>query len=528
MRLELVAMNKKEKIALFIPPSYDRSIPPLGTPALAGFLKLKGIGVVQDDLNIRYYDYIKRNKLERIFTPEYRKDKIRKKVYYYRILQYKGADSALYNDFEDNPGSSPAFTEMILSSKFLRRYLADPKENPFVNFFYNEVLPKIKKQDFSLAGFSITSPSQVVASFTFGYLIKKCFPETKVVVGGQWVSFFREELQKRKDFNNFCDYMICFEGETPLFNLIDAVRNNKPLSRVPNLLYRDKENWKFSDVITDEDMDKLPAPDFDGLDLMKYFDSRKQLSLTFETSRGCYWNKCIFCVDLPLPKPRYREKSPDLVIRDIKDLIKKYRVKHLTISNAVFSPSQARQVAERILKEGVKVSWWAMARLDGGFDKETLRLVKKAGCSMLGFGLESMNQRVLDFIDKGTKTDTIKRIIKDSRDLKLNIYFQVVIGLPSETIKEAFDTIFFLVTDSKATKTDPAIFNKYYLIPKTLVFLNPEKYGIKTGCDKRLPFRFFYPFKHISGNIDWPKAQKMIEFYDKIIQPDPQPRVEVK
>ncbi|MFC1674565.1 B12-binding domain-containing radical SAM protein [Candidatus Omnitrophota bacterium] len=511
-------MAKEEKIALFIPPTYDRAVPPLGTPALAGFLKSKGINVAQGDLNICYFDYIKKNRLEKIFTSGYRKNKIKKKVYYHKILQYKGAEISSDYDFEVNPGSSFAFTEMMLSAKFLHRYIADQKENPFVDFFYKQVFLKIKKQDFSLIGFSIICPSQVMASFTFGYLIKKYFPETKIVIGGQWVSYYREELQKRNDFNSFYDYLIYFEGETPLFKLINAIRNNKALSRVPNLIYQDKGSWKLSSRITQEDMDMLPAPDFDGLNLRKYFNSKRKLTASFETSRGCYWNKCIFCVDLPLPKSRYREKSPGLVIKDIKKLIRKYRIRHLMISNAVFSPSQMRQISKKILKEKIKLSWWAWARFDDGFDKETLSLAKRAGCSMLGFGLESINQRVLDFIGKGTRVEVIKRIIKDSRNLKLNVYFQSIIALPSETVEEAFDTISFLANHSKALNTDCGIFNVYYQVPKNPAFLNPGNYGIEIIYDKRLPFRFFYPFKHTLGNIDKPKAIKMLKIYDKILE----------
>src|SRR3989338_9155065 len=99
-------MMTKGKIGLFIPPAYDRVYPPLGTPCLVGFLKSKGIDAVQDDLNILYYDYIRKNRLEKIFTPEYKKEKIKKKVYYYNILKYKGAHQALSYGFENNPGSS--------------------------------------------------------------------------------------------------------------------------------------------------------------------------------------------------------------------------------------------------------------------------------------------------------------------------------------------------------------------------------------------------------------------------------------
>jgi radical SAM superfamily enzyme YgiQ (UPF0313 family) len=510
-------MKTKKIIGLFIPPAYDRSYPPLGTATLVGFLISKGVKASQEDLNVLYFDYIKKNKLERILTPEFREEKIRRKVYYYKILQYKGAFESLSYWFENNPGSSFAFTERLLSSKVLFRYIVDDKENSFVNFFHKEVLPKIRKENYPIIGFSITSPSQVVASFTFGYFIKKYFPRIKIVIGGQWASFYREELQKRADFDNFYDTIIYFEGETPLYNLIDSIEHNKPLSEVPNLIYRDNGRWRYSNSVSDEDMDKLPPPDFDGLPLEKYLGSNKDMSLTFETSRGCYWNRCIFCIDLPFPKPRYREKSPDLVLRDIKGLIKKYKANHLIISNATFSPWQMREVSKRILKERIKISWWTMARFDEEFDRETLELAKQAGCSMIGFGLESMNQRVLDFLDKGTEVDIIKRIIKDAGELKIGMYFQAMIGLPSETSEEAMDTVGFLLRNRDAIERD-ATFNIYYLIPKNRVFLNPEKFGIKMMKSQRLPFRYFYPFEHITGNIDRKKASKIISLYQNAVR----------
>ena len=49
---------------LVIPPAYDRVFPPLGTPALVGFLKSKGIKVSQEDLNMPYYDYTFEKELE--------------------------------------------------------------------------------------------------------------------------------------------------------------------------------------------------------------------------------------------------------------------------------------------------------------------------------------------------------------------------------------------------------------------------------------------------------------------------------
>ena len=504
------------KIILLIPPAYDKSVPPLGTPALIGFLKAKGIPARQKDLNILYFDFIK-TEINHLFSKKYRDERIKNKVYYHRILSYENSKDNVSYWFENNPGSSFAFTEKILSSRVLFRYLADVEENPFVRFFIEKVLPLIQKGSYKIVGFSITAPSQVIASLTFCYLLKKEMPEIKIVVGGQWVSLYREALRKRRDFLRLFDFIIYFEGETPLLRLLKALIMDHPLSEVPNLIHTDGRRWKESKLRTEEDLDQLPTPNFDGLPLKKYLDSKDGLILTMETSRGCYWNKCIFCIDLPLPKPKYREKSPHLVIKDMKNLVARYGAKHFLISNATFSPWQMREVAKRILAEKIKISWWTMARSDNGFDRETLKLAKEAGCSMIGFGLESINQRVLDFIEKGTKREIITRIREDADDLKLSIYFQTMFGMPSEKMEEAIDTIEFLTTHQGAAE-GLAAFNTYYLIPCNKVFLNPEKYGIEIMPHERLPFRYFYSFRHNTGNINKTMSAKLIHLYSNLIK----------
>jgi hypothetical protein len=76
------------KILLYIPPVYERALPPLGTPALISFLKSKGVAAFQEDLNIKFFEYAKINNLEFIFTEKYKNDKIKNRVYYYQDLKY--------------------------------------------------------------------------------------------------------------------------------------------------------------------------------------------------------------------------------------------------------------------------------------------------------------------------------------------------------------------------------------------------------------------------------------------------------
>jgi anaerobic magnesium-protoporphyrin IX monomethyl ester cyclase len=505
-----------KKIILLIPPAYDRDVPPLGTAALAGFLKSKGIEVRQMDLNILYFDHIK-DRFEDLFSKKYRDERIKKKIYYHRILRYQKSKGTPDYLFENNPGSSFAFTEKILSSRVLFRYLADEEENPFVRFFEKEVLPPIREEGPDIVGFSVTAPSQVISTFTFCHLLKREMPGIRIVLGGQWVSLYREALRKRRDFLSLFDFMICFEGETPLFALIEALRKSQPLKDVPNLIFPDRGRWKRTDLSSEEDLDSLPPPDFDGLPLSRYRICEKRITVTCETARGCYWNRCIFCVDLPLPKSKYREKSPDLVIRDMRELIEKYGAKNLIISNAVFAPLQMQEISKRIRERAISISWWAFARFDDRLDRETLRLAKESGCTMMGFGLESINQRVLNFVQKGTKTETIKRILLDLHELGVPFFIQTMLGLPSERVEEALDTIEFLASWEGAAQGNAA-FNIYYLTPQNEVFLQPEKHGISKKHHGKLPFRFFYPFTHVTGNIGEEMANKMIRLYHDLIE----------
>ena len=148
------------------------------------------------------------------------------------------------------------------------------------------MLPLLSGRHSPIAGFSVTSPSQVVAALTFGYNIRRHLPDVKVVLGGQWISMYREELLKRGDLHDFYDFLITHEGETPLLHLMKHLQGLEAISEVPGLIYWNN-GWKQSESAIRESLMDIPAPDFSGLPLEKYRGSSEALSLTIETARGC-------------------------------------------------------------------------------------------------------------------------------------------------------------------------------------------------------------------------------------------------
>ena len=496
------------KALLCIPPDYEHNFPPLGTPALSAFLKNKGIDVAQIDLNLKYRDFLIRHMHCPNMPDEDKKVFLKAilKKFFYENLKDRYYSSMLprsqdgispFLPYDNNSNSSFYFTERLLSSEALFRYLEDSEENTFYQFFQEEnFLTFLDKAGINLLGISIISPSQAIASLTLGLMVKKNLPHIHVAIGGQWPTLYRNVISARTDFFQCFDSVIVFEGETPFFRLVEALKAGAALD-IPNLMLKDN-HASFRYDFTGEDLDQLPCPDFDGLPLDDY-DARAEegRALTFETSRGCYWAKCAYCVDLPLPKPSYRRKNPALVVRDIRELKQKYAVGHLMLGDPGLSCRQMLEVSQEIIRQGIEISWWSMARLDPGFSFEAFKLAYQAGLKQINFGFESASDHLCELLDKGIRRVNSQRIIRECSEAGIKVCLQTMLGLPHETMSDGLETVDFLIKNKAYIRE--ISFNLYYLTPENFIYRNPDKYSIRYEYDPGLPFRFFTPFDNLKG-----------------------------
>jgi radical SAM superfamily enzyme YgiQ (UPF0313 family) len=99
-------------------------------------------------------------------------------------------------------------------------------------------------------------------------------------------------------------------------------------------------------------------------------------------------------------------------------------------------------VCEEILKRNLKIKWTCNSRVDA-VDPSLLIKMKQAGCWMIGFGIESGNQMILDNTKKGITLEQSKKAVLWARKAGLQVTIQCIIGLPGETKQTAEDTIEF-------------------------------------------------------------------------------------
>jgi radical SAM superfamily enzyme YgiQ (UPF0313 family) len=76
---------------------------------------------------------------------------------------------------------------------------------------------------------------------------------------------------------------------------------------------------------------------------------------------------------------------------------------------------------------------------------ELLSEMKRAGCHLLKFGVESASQKTLDSLKKGTKVEKIKNTFLVCKELGIESVGHFMIGSPGETKKDIMRTIKFAI-----------------------------------------------------------------------------------
>jgi radical SAM superfamily enzyme YgiQ (UPF0313 family) len=162
------------------------------------------------------------------------------------------------------------------------------------------------------------------------------------------------------------------------------------------------------------------------------------------SSRGCP-QACTFC-DRSVFGARYRYFSEDYIFELISHLCRKYSIQHLVFADDQFAASKARliRLCEKMAAGNLKIRWNCDARVDS-VDPELLKLMKRAGCWMISFGIESGSQKMLDDLHKGFDLEQAERAVRWTKEAGLRAKGLFMIGYPGETEETLHQTLSLLL-----------------------------------------------------------------------------------
>jgi radical SAM superfamily enzyme YgiQ (UPF0313 family) len=156
---------------------------------------------------------------------------------------------------------------------------------------------------------------------------------------------------------------------------------------------------------------------------------------TIQTSRGCS-SGCIYCLSPTLSGKHIRYRSPENVLAELTECYEEYGIRNFFFRADTFTMDQAwvKKLCESILASPLagKIAFTANSRTKP-LARETLQLMKEAGCWMVAFGFESGSDQTLQRMRKGTTIDDNIRAARWAREVGLPAYGFYLIGMPWET-----------------------------------------------------------------------------------------------
>ncbi|MCE5336698.1 MAG: B12-binding domain-containing radical SAM protein [Desulfobacteraceae bacterium] len=290
-------------------------------------------------------------------------------------------------------------------------------------------------------------PGIVLASY-----VKERFPEAKIVLGGL------RNRDKAESIMRTCglfDFAIWGEGEYPLLELCRCLDGRpEDMASVPRLVFRKDGALLSSDTETGRffDMNSGIFPDYDDYLQYPLPPDRKDIPVIFplESSRGCTWNACRFCVY----GEGYvnRKKDPGALKKEIRHLIDRYGARYFSfMDNDIVANDPARLEAMLddliAFKESNNIELFAEV-VHKRLTADTLEKFPRAGLGQIHFGYEALSDSLLAKMRKRTNFADNLFMVKFARKYGIKLpSANIICGAIGETdrdILESIDNLHFL------------------------------------------------------------------------------------
>lgn len=346
---------------------------------------------------------------------------------------------------------------------YLAGYLKENGEKVIIEYrpesshHYKEFVQKIMKMDPLLVGIGTIYPDLYHARD-----IIKIFDQEErqfpIVIGGQMVSPTPEFSVEVTG----ADYGIVGEGEIILYDLVKSLRNNEIPLQLKGLVVQEEKKITFTgsgDYI--EDMSRLPEipyemfPEDKWLNIGKFYANYADYFFApmyryddrivpIHGGRGCPY-KCNFCYHHS--NPRYKPISQ--MMEEAEKLLIRFNANMIEFNDdlVIATPRRAKELVDGMkelnirMKRQIEYSISCRFNVLWNMDDEILKGLKGSGCRIMGLGLESGSQRILDIMHKKITVEQIITGLKRLKDAGIIPITAFMVGQYTETREDVEESI---------------------------------------------------------------------------------------
>lgn len=407
----------------------------LGIELVVKALQKNGYHVDRIDMNEKLVDYLLRHKsiLQKMFLSEEKKAgsqtspyAIYTERYIESILKSDSASSlikeGLYQNFFNSVVLGYFDPGVFADASVFEKYDETLDSMPVIRDFLTDLGKETGDQGFDALLVSVPHGHQLFFGLAMSKTVKSFQKDIPSVFGGTTVTLTDDSELAGYVQQRFFDYYIKFSGEERLLGLLVDMEEGIDIdqSQLVQRNYVDI-NEQTMDYRSEYDMSSIPVL----------------------YSRGCYWGKCSYCTYTYLDAGKFTRKDLPVLLDELSGFSNKpVRVSLITES---LTPGDARRIAEGILERDLKIRWGSFIRVNRKFDSGLFSLLKDSGCIYACVGVESVNDTVLDFLNKGYTREEVYAFFRSAREAKFS-FSQVnfMYGAPVADINDELDNIEFI------------------------------------------------------------------------------------
>lgn len=291
--------------------------------------------------------------------------------------------------------------------------------------FYEEAVNHLASLPTRVFGFSTMCASMHI-TLRLAEKLRAQVPDCVILLGGPQVTFVPDETLQNFDF---IDFVLVGEAEISFPLFLDYIHGQTRREDVLGLVTRNEDGsiFKSRPAPIVDDLDTLPYPQWDRF---KY-DLSKTTSI--DVGRGCPFT-CGFCSTSVFFKRRFRLKSYNRIIAEMRYMRDNHGATSVNLVHDLFTANKkwVRGFCEAILSEDdFSISWAVSARIDT-VDRELLRLMGRAGCVGLFYGVESGSPRVQRDMGKKLKVENVVPLADVATSANMNCTMSFIAGFPIE------------------------------------------------------------------------------------------------
>jgi radical SAM PhpK family P-methyltransferase len=264
-------------------------------------------------------------------------------------------------------------------------------------------------------------------------------------------------------------YVIEGQGEHTLFQVINCLKENEDLKRVPNIIYhQDNRLWRTYKAAENNSLDE------NYIDWRAISENGLGYTVQTRTARSCAFN-CSFC-NYPTRAGKLALMGVETVERELNTIRDLGKTKNVVFIDDTFNIPLPRfkDLCRMMIKNNYGFNWFSYFRCSNS-DEEAFELMARSGCKGVFLGIESGAPLILKNMNKAATIDKYVNGLKMLHEYDILTFGSFIVGFPVETTETVEETISFI----KETKPEYYRAQMWYCEPGTPIDRHRQQYGIE-------------------------------------------------